>query len=192
MRSICSRAAWFSIHAMTHLIRIASVRDASALAALARETFVDTYAAFNTVQDMNLHLGRSYSPDIQRRELGNVSMLTIVAENQGQLTGFAQGHFSEPTCHPAMALVAQHPWEILRFYLHRDWHGRGIAAQLMQRALVEATAAGADAVWLSVWSKNERAQAFYRKCGFATVGDTTFTLGSDVQHDFVMAYALRW
>ncbi len=172
-------------------IRVALLDDAPALAALARETFIDTYAAFNTPQDMNLHLERSYSPDIQRREIANVGMLTIVAANPGGLVGFAQGHFSKaPTCLAALQPAPQRPWEILRFYVHRDAHGKGVAQALMERARLEAQARGADAMWLSVWSRNPKAQAFYRKCGFTVAGDTTFTLGSDVQHDFVMCRPL--
>jgi ribosomal protein S18 acetylase RimI-like enzyme len=172
---------------MTHLIRIATAADAVALSALARETFADTYAAFNTPQDMNLHLQRSYTPALQAAEIGNVNMLTIVAHSDGALSGFAQLRRSRP---PACVSATQTPprcaWEILRFYLQRDWHGRGLAAPLMEAARQAAVKAGADAIWLSVWSRNVRAQAFYRKCGFEIVGDTTFTLGRDVQHDFVM------
>jgi ribosomal protein S18 acetylase RimI-like enzyme len=172
---------------MTHLIRIATAADAVALSALARETFVDTYAAFNTPQDMNLHLQRSYAPALQAAEIANVNMLTIVAQSDGELSGFAQLRRSTPPpCVSAASTPPRCAWEVLRFYLRRDWHGRGLAAPLMDAARRAAVNAGADAIWLSVWSRNERAQAFYRKCGFEVAGDTTFTLGCDVQHDFVM------
>jgi diamine N-acetyltransferase len=172
---------------MSTEIRIARIDDAAMLAALARETFIDTYAAFNTPQDMNLHLERSYAPDIQRREIADVSMLTIVAAHPDGLVGFAQGHFSAaPPCLANLQPAPQRPWEILRFYVHRDAHGKGVAQRLMQQVLQQAGERAADSVWLSVWSRNPRAQAFYRKCGFTNVGDTTFTLGQDVQHDFVM------
>ncbi len=45
---------------------------------------------------------------------------------------------------------------------------------------------GARAVWLSVWSQNERAKAFYSRSGYRQVGTTTFVLGTDVQDDWVM------
>lgn len=157
--------------------------------ARARETFIDTYAAVNTAQDMKLHLERSYAPALQRDEIENVSMLTIVAEDDGRLTGFAQGRYSTaPPCLGALATPPRRPWEILRFYVQRDWHGRGLARALMDSARAGAGAAGADAVWLSVWKRNERAQTFYRKCGFHPIGETTFTLGEDVQQDYVMLW----
>jgi ribosomal protein S18 acetylase RimI-like enzyme len=54
----------------------------------------------------------------------------------------------------------------------------------------EAARRGAMVVWLSVWERNERAKAFYRKCGFAEVGDKVFVLGTDRQRDRVMARRL--
>jgi ribosomal protein S18 acetylase RimI-like enzyme len=59
---------------------------------------------------------------------------------------------------------------------------------LLMRA-VEDAARARDAVtlWLGVWERNVRAQAFYRKQGFTVVGSQIFTLGSDPQRDLVMA-----
>lgn len=172
-------------------IRIARPTDATELAALASSTFFDTYAAFNTPQDMKLHIERSYAPEIQLREIGNVSMLTMLAANQHKLVGFSQGLFSTaPPCLARLQPAPQRPWEILRFYVHRDAHGQGVAQQLMAGVLEQARLRGADAAWLSVWTRNPRAQAFYRKCGFEVVGETTFTLGNDPQLDYVMHRAL--
>ena len=47
-----------------------------------------------------------------------------------------------------------------------------------------------QALWLSVWELNPRAQAFYRKMGFADVGSTVFFVGPDRQTDRVMARPL--
>jgi ribosomal protein S18 acetylase RimI-like enzyme len=41
-----------------------------------------------------------------------------------------------------------------------------------------------------VWERNARAQAFYRKWNFRTVGEHVFELGSDLQRDIVMERTL--
>ena len=41
-------------------------------------------------------------------------------------------------------------------------------------------------MWLGVWERNWRAQAFYRKWEFTVVGDHVFLLGSDAQTDLLM------
>lgn len=172
---------------MRHIIRKAIAPDAPALSELARNTFTDTYAAHNTAENLRLHLQRTYTEEKQRSEIANAAWLTLVAEHDDVLTGFAQGGFrSPPPCLASQTPAPGKPWEILRFYVHRGWHGRGVAQELMKAALAGARAAGADAVWLGVWSRNERARAYYLKAGFQPVGETTFTLGTDPQLDLVM------
>jgi ribosomal protein S18 acetylase RimI-like enzyme len=45
-------------------------------------------------------------------------------------------------------------------------------------------------MWLGVWERNARAQVFYRKWDFRTVGEHLFPLGSDLQRDILMERAL--
>jgi ribosomal protein S18 acetylase RimI-like enzyme len=46
---------------------------------------------------------------------------------------------------------------------------------------------GHDEVWLAVWEHNARAIRFYEKHGFTQVGEQPFTLGRDVQTDWLMS-----
>jgi ribosomal protein S18 acetylase RimI-like enzyme len=68
-----------------------------------------------------------------------------------------------------------------------DAHGSGVAAALMAAVLDHARAAGARSVWLGVNQRNERAQRFYAKQGFAVTGTKTFRLGAHLEADYVMA-----
>ncbi len=78
------------------------------------------------------------------------------------------------------------PVELLRFYVDQPWQGQGIAGLLMQAVEEQARARGARELWLGVWERNERAQAFYRKHGFRKVGTQIFVVGTDPQTDHVM------
>jgi ribosomal protein S18 acetylase RimI-like enzyme len=60
----------------------------------------------------------------------------------------------------------------------------------MEHVKAEARARGARTLWLGVWERNARAQAFYRKWNFRTVGEHMFQLGSDLQRDILMERAL--
>ncbi len=60
----------------------------------------------------------------------------------------------------------------------------------MRACVDEARQAGHDAIWLGVWERNGRAQAFYRKWNFRAVGQHVFQLGSDPQRDIVMQRAV--
>jgi ribosomal protein S18 acetylase RimI-like enzyme len=56
----------------------------------------------------------------------------------------------------------------------------------MAHVLARAQAAGSAVLWLGVWERNARAQAFYRKWGFDDVGEHSFKLGDDSQRDLIM------
>jgi diamine N-acetyltransferase len=65
-----------------------------------------------------------------------------------------------------------------RFYFLNSTHGTGVAPACMQQVFDYAkTALGADALHLSTWEKNTRAQHFYTKMGFALWGDAPFDVG---------------
>ena len=60
----------------------------------------------------------------------------------------------------------------------------------MRACLDEAQSAGHETIWLGVWERNARAQAFYKKWDFRAVGEHMFQLGSDTQRDILMERAL--
>jgi ribosomal protein S18 acetylase RimI-like enzyme len=60
----------------------------------------------------------------------------------------------------------------------------------MRACVDEARKAGHETIWLGVWERNERAQAFYRKWDFRPVGEHTFPLGADLQRDVLMERTL--
>jgi ribosomal protein S18 acetylase RimI-like enzyme len=164
-------------------LRIADASDARQLAVLAERTFRATFEAMNTRENMNLHCEAHYSETLQSGEILDPALQTLLCEESGQLVGFAQLRSGPgPEC-----LRAQQPAELQRLYVSHEWHGRGVAQDLIAAATELAEANGADQIWLGVWERNSRAIAFYRKCGFAEVGEHTFLLGTDPQRDIVMS-----
>jgi ribosomal protein S18 acetylase RimI-like enzyme len=167
-------------------IRRAIPSDAATLAGFGALTFRETFGADNSPEDMALYLEATYGPAHQAAELRHPGMVTLLAEDGRRLAGYSQlREGPAPDC-----VVGPAPIEILRFYVDRAWQGRGVAQALMAGTLEAATARGARTAWLSVWERNHRAQAFYRKCGFEECGTREFMLGRDRQTDVVMARGL--
>jgi ribosomal protein S18 acetylase RimI-like enzyme len=168
-------------------IRPAMPADAPALAELGARTFRDAFEADNTPENMALYLGSSYGPEVQSAELRNAGIVTLLAEAEGRLTGYSQlREGPAPDC-----VAGRRPLELWRFYVDRAWQGRGVASALMAATIEAADLRGADALWLCVWERNARAQAFYRKYGFEDRGAKPFILGNDRQTDRVMTLARR-
>jgi GNAT superfamily N-acetyltransferase len=168
------------------LVRLAAPADAAWLAALAERTFRETYTEFNTPENMERYVADHFGPDRQAAELRDPRNVTLVVDVNGEAAGYAQlARGPAPPC-----VAGPMPMEVVRFYIDRPWHGRGLAQTLMAATTDLARAAGARTLWLGVWERNGRAIAFYRKSGFEDVGTQIFVLGTDHQQDRVLARSL--
>jgi len=61
----------------------------------------------------------------------------------------------------------------------------------MQAVRDTAVDGGARTMWLGVWERNPRGQAFYRKVGFTPVGTQSFVFGTESQTDQIWMRALQ-
>lgn len=171
----------------SHLIRTGRPADAAMLSSFAERCFREAFAADNPAADLELYVRQAYGERQQAAELDDPAVTTLIAESGGHLMAFAQ---IRPGRAPEWVRESA-PVELWRFYVDRPWQGRGLAGSLMRAVVAAALARGADALWLGVWERNPRAQAFYRKCGFVDVGQQQFLLGTDRQTDRVMVLGLQ-
>lgn len=171
---------------LTPRIREATAADALLLAELGTRTFSDAFAADNTPQDMADYLAASFSPQQIASELADPASLFLIAEIEGIAVGYAMMRDGESPDE----VGDQNNIELVRFYVSADWHGRGVAATLMQACLDEARRKLYATLWLGVWELNGRARAFYRKWKFQDVGEHIFLLGQDLQNDILMSRTL--
>ena len=167
-------------------IRRATGADAAPLAELALRSFMDAFAAQNQPDDVAAYTSRVYGPAQQAAEIANPHIVTLVGEVDGRMAAYAQLRWIPP----GPGVVGAEPVEIMRFYVDRPWHGRGIAQRMMDAVLRTAREEGARTAWLAVWEHNPRAMAFYARRGFRVVGAQDFWLGSDRQNDKVMMLPL--
>lgn len=168
-------------------VRRAEPADAGPLALLAERTFRATFGALNTRENLDAYCAGAYGKARQAAEIADPASATFVCADGAELVGYAQLRWgAAPAC-----VAAARPAEIRRIYVDARWHGRGVAQALLSEALAEARRGNADRVWLGVWEHNPRALAFYRKSGFAVVGEHVFQLGQDSQRDWVLCRGVR-
>jgi ribosomal protein S18 acetylase RimI-like enzyme len=163
-------------------VRRADPDDANLLSELGARTFEETFAADNTQEDMATYLASSFNLPQQTAELADAASTFLIAEVGGVPAGYAKLCASQP----ADGVVGTKPVELVRLYVDKQWLGRGVGEVLMRTCVDEARQSGFDSVWLGVWERNLRAQAFYRKWGFQAVGNHVFQLGADAQNDILM------
>jgi diamine N-acetyltransferase len=164
------------------VIRRATIADAAMIADLGARTFFATFAKENTPEDMRRYLETAFTVEEIAVELADPAIRFLVAEFDSKPAGYAQLYAGE-----APSFVSREkPIELARLYAEQDFIGCGVGAALMQACLDEARGGGYKTIYLGVWERNERAQAFYHKWGFKKVGEQPFILGEDEQTDWVM------
>ena len=168
-------------------IRRAKADDAGLLADLGARTFSETFAADNTAENMAAYLGSSFNLAQQTDELADPAATFLIAVVDGVAAGYAKLHAGRP----AEEIEGAKPVELVRLYVSREWLGRSVGEALMSACVDEAKQAGHETIWLGVWQRNARAQAFYRKWNFRAVGEHAFQLGSDLQTDILMELAIK-
>jgi GNAT superfamily N-acetyltransferase len=147
-------------------IRLATPADAPALADFGRRTFHEAYVNVMEPELMRRVLARQFGAEQQRAEIEHADAAWLVAEENGELAGYA---FLRNRRQPELGAPPA-PVELARFYVDSRWHGRGLAHRLMDAAVEEARRVGGRTLWLAVWQRNPRAMAFYRKYGFRQAG----------------------
>ena len=169
----------------TLLIRRALPGDAATIADFGRRTFIDTFGTTTRAEDIEAYVSANYGETLQLREIEAADGATLLSESGGHPVAFAQLRLSE-----IAPERLDRPVELARFYVDREWHGRGVAQALMDAVEEEARAMGGATLWLGVWEHNARAIAFYRRRGFLDIGSHPFLLGTDLQTDREMAKML--
>jgi ribosomal protein S18 acetylase RimI-like enzyme len=172
------------------ILRAATAADAPALARLATDSFVAAFGHLYRPEDLAAFLAEHRSAERYRADLADPAKRVRVAELDGDLTAycliaFGRAFDERPQPRP------RDPVFLSQLYCAPRMAGRGLGAALMDWAIGEARAAGADAIQLSVFSENHGAQRFYRRHGFVHVADIDFWVGGHRDHEFLYELALE-
>lgn len=166
---------------METIIRRVVMDDAETLSALGKRTFYDTFTGTCSEEDMQTFLEEYFNLQQVQSELINSNDYYFFAEMDGVAVGYLrlmEDHKSLPPVNQWNAL------ELKRIYVDKEFHGKGIAALLMDFTLQFALNNKYDVVFLGVWEHNTRAQKFYSKFGFEYSGYThDFPIGNTPQTD---------
>jgi GNAT superfamily N-acetyltransferase len=165
--------------------RNAGPADAAALAALGRDTFVETFGHLYTPENLAAFLQTHNQAD-WAAQLGDPDYAVRVAEADTGLAAYAKLGPPSLPFEPRGASI-----ELRQFYILKPWQGAGVAAELMNWVVVEAKRRRADDLYLSVFVDNHRARRFYARYGFEFVGLYAFMVGDHADEDHVMRLSLR-
>ncbi len=160
--------------------RTAGIEDASALAALGRESFTETFGHLYRPEDLDAFLS-NHEETRWRRELSDPDFVVRLGESDGRAVAYAK------LGPPSLPFEESEPAvELRQFYLLKPWHGTGAAEHLIHWVFGEARRQKARLILLSVFIDNHRARRFYERHGFEAVGRYDFMVGNHADEDIIM------
>ena len=172
---------------MTIDYRDATVADAGLLAELGARTFTATFGHLYSPANLAAFLENHTTARWTAALAGTAS--ARLAEAGGQPVGYAR--IDKLAVDLTDAETGGRPAaHLYQLYVDAGWHGRGVAQALMDWAIVAARARGAADLWLTVFTENHRARAFYRRYGFVEVKPFVFMVGDQADEDILCRLAL--
>ena len=168
-------------------LRPASEADISAISHLATESFIAKFGELYSAQDLETFLTESLSEPAIAAELANPDRVYCLAEGPEGLLGYCKIGLK---CGFPDHARGSKVMELKQLYTAPEATGQGIGGMLMDWAMAEFAARGADEVQLSVYSENHGAHRFYQRYGFGKVADITFRVGEQLDPEFLFARML--
>jgi diamine N-acetyltransferase len=171
------------------VLRRAVIGDELLLSLVGRATFLETYAGLLPAADILAHCEHKHAPQVYRdwmRSTDSTCWLVEAVPGGAPIGYMVTGPSTLPVADPAAT-----DQEIIRIYVLHRYQRAGIGRQLLQTAVAQASATGANRLLLGVYSRNERALAFYARSGFTQAGERIFKVGANEYYDYVLGLRLR-
>lgn len=169
---------------MTISYRDAVPADLPQIDAVFRESFTDTFAHLYDPKDLAAFFDK-FTLEAWAEEMADDQYAFRVVETDGRMVGFAKiGPPSVPVESRADRL------ELRQIYLLKEWHGQGIAQQLMDWGIAQVKRRGAQELYLTVYVDNLRAKRVYERYGFEAIGSYAFMVGDHADEDIIMRLTL--
>lgn len=162
-------------------LQLATREDADAISAFANGSFTHTFGHIYDPSDLRAFLAGWNPPERVRTQIADPGYaIALVRDDAGAILGYIKMgpvDFDLPADQPGANAVELH-----QLYVAEAAKGTGVAAALMEWGIGWARER-ASILYLSVFTENDRAQAFYRRYGFYDVGRNAFRVGNHIDED---------
>ncbi len=170
-----------------YLIREADRGEIPQLAELGKRLFEQTFDGLYSEADLNAFLTQVHSPEGVKADWDSGCVFWIAERvgqggDAGELVGYCK---AGPLKVPAET-GDRRVLELRQIYIDCNHHRQGIGAQFMQRFLDRCSSLQIEDAYVSCWTENDTALAFYARYGFKIVGTYDFMVGSHRDRDHIL------
>lgn len=164
------------------VIKKATLAHLEIIQELGKQTFLETFGAVNTPENIANYLEQSFNTNLLTSELTNPDSQFYIAVLDDEMIGYLKINFGKAQTE----LINEHALEIQRIYVLQQFHGKKVGQVFIDEVLKIVEQNPVDYIWLGVWEENHRAIAFYTKNGFTAFDKHVFIVGDDKQTDLLM------
>ena len=168
-------------------IKKATLSDLETIQKISIQTFIETFAAVNTPENIANYIKDSLNTEQLTTELNNANSQFYVAYSNTEAVGYLKINFGDAQTET----INKNALEVQRIYVLQTFHGKNIGQLLLDEVKKIAQNTGVEYIWLGVWEENHRALRFYAKNGFVVFDKHVFTLGNDEQTDLLMQLLIK-
>ena len=156
-------------------IRRIGPESAEQLLHLWNTTFTQAYQDVHTSENIQAYCANNFTIETAMEVLSNEETVCWIAYQDDQPSGYyIVKHHQCPIELPRSAS------ELKQIYILASQYGLGLGRALFEHASKEIKKSGSEGIWLCVSDINYRAQAFYKKLKFTSVGSgPIFDVGTD-------------
>lgn len=168
-------------------IRKATLSDLETIQKISTQTFIETFAAVNTPENIANYVKDSFNSEQLISELNNANSQFYLATTDCEILGYLKVNFGDAQTER----INKNALEVHRIYVSQAFHGKNVGQLLIDKVKEMALQTGVDSIWLGVWEENHRALRFYTKNGFVEFDKHVFTLGNEQQTDLLMQFVIN-
>lgn len=164
----------------------AKVEDIASLIDFGKAAFTRTFGHhLYTEQNLQDYLTEAYTVDQYKQWVEDDSYGVWLAwKDETHIAGYV---LCSPNGLPLNPPVEK-AGEVKRLYIDPSYFGTGLAAALMDVAMVWLKERYQHDIFLGVYSENFRAQRFYENQGFKLFGEYSFQVGESFDREFIYKY----
>lgn len=149
--------------------------DIETLAKISRETFVQSHGHSADAEAISAYVNAQFTTTILSEAIQDPTIHYSKIRVDGALAGYSKLILNSPNTNTKLAPIAKFE----RVYLLKKYYGLGLGKALLTHNLNLAQQHQQKALWLYVWTENDKGLAFYKKHDFKTIGTHDFKISTN-------------
>ncbi|WP_019038593.1 GNAT family N-acetyltransferase [Psychroflexus tropicus] len=160
---------------MSILIKAFDTTEAEKLSKLSRQTFIESHGHSAKAKDIEDYIQSHFNTENLTDALEDPYTHFSKVYFKSQLAGYTKLILNQPHSLINNPNVAKFE----RLYLLKEFYGKGLGEALLQHNIDLAKKRQQKALWLFVWTQNDKGLKFYKKNRFKIVGKHNFKISDD-------------